>query len=154
MALPLLWRQIETLVRKDLLLIFSRKSRLYTVYRAWVAPIVVAIYLSFIFRVYFPKATYGIGKPEDVRTLTDAMLYAAGTRNDLILLNLGPQGGDIDRVINAVASPPKAAGRNVTISTDPNVILTSCHSQLTGVTNCFGAVECTLNRPQISNSRD
>jgi hypothetical protein len=142
MPMPLLWRQIQTLVWKDLVLIFSRKSRLYTIYRAWVAPIVVAIYLAFIFRVYFPKATYGIGTPEDIRSLTDAMQYAAGTRDDLILVNLGPQGGDIDRVLNAVAGPPKAAGRNVTISTDPNVILTSCHSQLTGVTNCFAAVEC------------
>jgi len=140
--MALLWRQIRTLVWKDLLLIFSRKSRTSTIYRAWVAPIFVSIYLCFIFRVYFPKATYGIGTPNDIRNLTDAMQYAAGTRNDIILVNLGPQGGDIDRVIDAIATPLKAAGRNVTLATDQNVVLASCRSQLTGVTNCFGAVEC------------
>ena len=140
--MALLWRQIQTLVWKDLLLMFSLKSRTSTIYRAWVAPIVVAIYLCFIFRLYFPKATYGIGTPSNILNLTDAMQDAAGVRNDLIIINFGPQGGDIDRVINAVADPLIAADINVTISTDPNVVLASCRSQLTGVTNCFGAVEC------------
>jgi len=137
--MQLLLRQIWVLVWKDLLLILSRKSRHSTAYRALVAPIVVSMYLCFIFRVYFPNATYGIGTPSDVRNLTSAMLYAAGTRNNLILVNAGPQGGDIDRVIDSVAGPPKAAGRNVTVTTDQGVILSTCHSRLTGVTNCFGA---------------
>lgn len=105
-------------------------------------PLIVAIYLAFIFRIYFPNATYGIGAPNDIRSLTGAMEYAVGTRNDLVLVNLGPTGGDIDRVLDAIAGPPRAAGMNVTITTDPNAILNSCHSQLTGVTNCFGAAEC------------
>jgi ATP-binding cassette, subfamily A (ABC1), member 3 len=67
------------------------------------------------------------------------MLYTANTRPHLILVNNGPRGGDIDRVIDAVATPLKAAGRNVTITNDDTVLLEVCRSGLTATTPCFGA---------------
>jgi ATP-binding cassette subfamily A (ABC1) protein 3 len=138
---PLLLQQIGVLTRKNLWLIFSRKSRMSTIWRCFYAPVLVAIYLCFIFRAYFPKATYGISSPHDVRNLNDAMGYAAtvGKRDRLILVNVGPRGGDIDRLLNLVAETPKAAGKNITITYEQDDLIASCRSGLQGVTKCFSA---------------
>ena len=137
--MALLLRQVRVLVWKNLLLVFSRKSRRTTFWRAFAAPVIVAIYICFIFRVYFPSAYYGIGAIQDVRNLTDAMLYTADKRPHLVLVNSGPRGGDIDKVIETIAAPLRAIGRNVTVANDANVLLETCRSGLTAVTKCFGA---------------
>lgn len=128
--MSLLLRQVGVLVRKNLLIAFSRKSRSSTIQRCLVAPIIIAVYLCFIFRVYFPKATYGVGSPHNVRNLTTAMQEKSGKRDKLILVNSGPRDGDIDRVIELVAQGPRAGGRNVTITDDENVIRASCRATL------------------------
>jgi len=37
------------------------------------------------------------------------------------------------------AGPPRTVRRNVTVTTDQDVILSTCRSRLAGVTTCFGA---------------
>ncbi|KAF2396588.1 ABC transporter [Trichodelitschia bisporula] len=138
--MELAWRQIRTLVRKDLLIILNVRAVNATIWRAFVAPIIIAIYISVILRVYFPTATYGIGAPHDVRSLVDGMRLASSGRSTLVLVHNNHVGGDIERVINAVAAPPRTAGHNVTVVATEDDLRAICRSQLQGVTKCYGAV--------------
>lgn len=142
MAASLLLRQIWTLAYKDLLLLLNRKRRVWTIIRSFSFPIVFIIYIAFIIRVYWPSETYGIGTPAGVRPLSEAISQAPGKRRTLALCNYGSTGGDIDRVIEQVASAAKGKnGQTVEILRDPNDLLTLCRSSLSGVTKCFAAAE-------------
>lgn len=142
MGASLLLRQIWTLAWKDLLLVLNSKRRSSTIFRALTIPIIFVVYMSFIIKVYWPKETYGIGNPNTIRPLSQAIGEAVGNRRTLALCNYGPTGGDIDKAINIIAS--KAKGNNgqiVQILHDPNELLTLCKSSLSGVTKCYGAAE-------------
>jgi ATP-binding cassette subfamily A (ABC1) protein 3 len=133
-------RQTWALVLKDLLLLFSRKSAWSTIFRAGWIPIAIAVYLTIIFRIYYPHATYGIGSPTPIRSLVDAM--SIGQPRTLVLLNnASTTGGDIDRVINAVAGPVRDAGKQVVIVSSTEELRAKCRPSLQGDTKCFaGAV--------------
>ncbi|ORY19028.1 ABC transporter domain-containing protein [Clohesyomyces aquaticus] len=142
MGASMLVRQIRTLAWKDLLLVFNRKRRTSTIWRAFTIPIILAIYMAFIIRVYWPTETYGIGSPSTVRPLSDAIAEAMGNRRTLALCNYGPRSGDIDRVIALVAASARGTrGQTVEILRDPDELLTLCKSSLAGVTKCYGAAE-------------
>src|ERR1700744_1593152 len=108
--MELQFRQLRTLVRKNLLLLTSARSSIYgTIVTAFTLPIIISAYLTAIIRAYIPHATYGIGNAAPVRGLTDAMGMKSGI---LVLMNNASSvGGDIDHVINAIASAPRAAGK-------------------------------------------
>lgn len=138
----LLPRQTWTLAFKDLLLESSRKRRIWTAIRSFTFPMVFTIYIAFIIRVYWPSEIYGIGNPANIRPLADAISQAPGNRRTLALCNYGPQGGDIDRVIEDVAAAARGtSGQIVEVIRDPDDLLTLCRSSLSGVTKCFGAAE-------------
>ena len=136
----LLFRQIAVLVRKDLLLFFSPKTLTSTIWRAFIIPIVFACYMSIILKVYWPKENYGVGSPNQIRALPDAMNLATGGRNTLVLVNSISSGGDIDRVIQLIAQPVQSSGRVVEILNDDSLLIETCRSTLQGTTNCYGAV--------------
>jgi ATP-binding cassette, subfamily A (ABC1), member 3 len=132
-------RQLRTLVRKNLLLLTSSWPSLYgTIVTAITYPIIIGAYLTVIIRAYIPGATYGIGNAAPIKGLTDAMGMRTGT---LVLMNNASSvGGDIDRVIKAVASGPQAAGRSVLITTSEDELRITCRSNFQGVTKCFAGV--------------
>lgn len=133
-------RQTWTLIRKDLLLIFSRKSSWSTVFRAGFIPIVIAVYLAIIFRIYFPDAQYGVGSPTPIRSLSDAMALG-GSRTLVLLNNASSVGGEIDRIINFIADPLRSAGKPVIITNSSEELRAACRPSLQGATKCFaGAV--------------
>ena len=141
MVLPLFLRQIWTLAWKDLLLVLNSKRNASTIFRAFTEPIVLSVYMSFIIRIYWPQEVYGIGTPSPIRGLPDAMNSAGGGRNTLALCNYGPSGGEIDKVINMVATSARGSGKAVEILTIPDQLLTLCRSSLSGTTKCYGAAE-------------
>ncbi|OCK78942.1 ABC transporter, partial [Lepidopterella palustris CBS 459.81] len=141
MVLPLFLRQIWTLAWKDLLLVLNRKRNASTIFRAFTIPIVLSIYMAFIIRVYWPHETYGIGTSTPIRALSAAMDSAGGGRNTLALCNYGARGGDIDKVIDIVATSAKQSGKTVQILHNPDDLLTLCRSTLSGTTKCYGAAE-------------
>ncbi|KAF2690427.1 putative ABC transporter [Lentithecium fluviatile CBS 122367] len=142
MTASLLLRQIWTLAWKDLLLVLNSKRRTSTMFRALYIPILFVIYMSFIIKVYWPKETYGIGSPNTIRPLSQAISEASGNRRTLALCNYGPEGGDIDKVIEAVAAKARGTnGQTVEIIRSPEDLLTLCKSSLSGVTKCYGAAE-------------
>ncbi|KAF2473758.1 ABC transporter [Lindgomyces ingoldianus] len=144
MAASMLLRQIKTLAWKDLLLVLNRKRRYSTYWRAFNIPIILAIYMAFIIRVYWPTETYGIGTPSVVRPLSDAIAEAMGNRRTLALCNYGSSGsqGEIQKVIDIVAASARGnRGQVVEILRNPDDLLTLCKSSLSGVTKCYGAAE-------------
>lgn len=142
MFASLLLRQIWTLAWKDLLLVLNTKRRTSTFFRALWIPTIFVIYMSFIIKVYWPKETYGIGTPHAIRPLSQAIGEAVGNRRTLALCNYGPNDGDIDRVIDIVASKARGnSGQIVQLLRDPEELLTACKSSLSGVTKCYGAAE-------------
>jgi ATP-binding cassette subfamily A (ABC1) protein 3 len=133
-------RQTWALVYKDLLLLFSRKSAWSTVFRAGFIPIVVALYLTVVFRIYWPQASYGIGSPTPVRTLVDAMNVGETHQTLVILNNASSIGGDIDRVIEAVVRPVRDAGKPFIIVKSTEELRSTCRPSLQGTTKCFAGV--------------
>jgi len=142
MNLSLLFRQIWWLTFKDLLLLLNSKRRVFTIIRAFTIPTIFIIYISFIIRVYWPRETYGIGNPSGIRPLSQAISEAGGKRRTLALCNYGPTGGDIDRLVERVASAARGNnGQIVEILHNPDDLLTLCKSSLSGVTKCYAAAE-------------
>ncbi|KAF2265745.1 P-loop containing nucleoside triphosphate hydrolase protein [Lojkania enalia] len=142
MAAPLLLRQIWTLAWKDILLILNPKRRNSTIFRSLTIPIIFVIYVSFIIKVYWPTEKYGVATPSDIRPLSEAIRDAPGERRTLALCNYGPIGGDIDRVIEAVASEARGSdGQIIQILRDPNELLTLCKTSLSAVSKCYAAAE-------------
>jgi ATP-binding cassette, subfamily A (ABC1), member 3 len=136
----LLLRQIGALVRKDLLIMFNRRgARISTIWRAWIIPVVFALYMGILLKVYWPKEEYGIGKPSQVLSLPDAMLAAKGGRNTLALVNSVSPEGDIDRVIELI-SREVPEGKTVKTFDNHFDLIETCRSSLQGTTKCFGAV--------------
>lgn len=140
----LLQRQIWTLAWKDLLLMFSRNRTSYTtVLRAFTAPLIFAIYLSVIFRVYWPKETYGIGTPRPIRTLSEGFSATTGGRDTFVLANYGPSGGDIERVIDLVAEAANTPGKTVRRISTEDELLNLCRSTFSATTKVSAVMNCS-----------
>ena len=74
-----------------------------------------------------------------MRSLADALADAGGGRDRVVLVNNGFTGGDIDTVIQDVASTVKATGKNVDVVDREDGLLTLCRSTLRGTSSCYGA---------------
>lgn len=130
--------QTWTLTAKNLKISFLRHP-LATVIRAFVLPIVLGAFLSFARNLLATPAVYGIGDARPVRSLQDAMSYAQGSGRDTIaFVNSGQSGGDIDRVIDEVAS--MVTDGKVERLSSVTELRTICRSSLRGVSSCYGAV--------------
>ena len=138
--MKLLLRQVRVLVEKDLYLLFNPKSRFTTLWRAVYIPLIFAMYMSFVLKVYWPKEQYGIGLPTQVRSLADAFHLTTGGRDTFVLVNAVNPGGDIDRVIQLIAQPLKSSGKTIKITDNVIDMIQTCQSSLQGTTKCYGAV--------------
>ncbi|KAF2672309.1 ABC transporter domain-containing protein [Microthyrium microscopicum] len=131
-------RQLGALIEKDLRLLFTKKSSFFTIVRAFWIPIIIALYLTVIFKIYWPGAVYGIGSPVPIRSLLDGM-NAAHPGLLILVNNASSSGGDIDQVIKTVAEPIQAAGKQLIITNNAEDLHSLCRPSLSGATNCFGA---------------
>lgn len=134
------FRQTWTLTSKTFLIVLLRHS-FATFIRAFILPIALIAFLSFARNLFVPPAVYGIGPITPIRTLTDALDFAAGTgRETVAFVDNGLTGGDVERVINNLADTVTRAGKKAEILHDPLELLTVCRSNLRGVTPCYAAV--------------
>ncbi|KAG9232654.1 hypothetical protein BJ875DRAFT_497297 [Amylocarpus encephaloides] len=131
--------QCWTLTRKNILIALHRHA-IATVVRAFLLPIAFVIFLSYARNLFIPPSTFGIGSPHPIRTLAEGLDAASGGRHTVAFVNNGLAGGDIDRVIDAVAQQVSRAGRNVARLTTETQLLDTCRSSLRGATTCYGAV--------------
>ncbi|KFY94456.1 hypothetical protein V500_03244 [Pseudogymnoascus sp. VKM F-4518 (FW-2643)] len=133
-------KQVRTLAGKNLL-IAARCHPLPTSTRAFILPVALMVFLTFARYLFAQPNTFGIGIPRPIRSLEDGMAAATNGRNTVVFVDNGHRGGDIDRVIDLVAAPVLAAGRNVARLPDSTDLARICRTSLRGITNCYGAVE-------------
>ncbi|RDW76105.1 putative ABC transporter-3 [Coleophoma crateriformis] len=134
-----LLRQSWTLTRKNILIAFNRHL-LSTLVRAFFLPVAFMIFLSYARNLFIPPSIYGIGSSYEIRTLSQALRETGAGRNTLAFVNNGLSGGDIDRVIDAVAQPALTLGKTVSRLATETDLLETCRSSLRGATTCYGAV--------------
>jgi len=131
-------RQIWTLTTKTLLIAFARHAP-STIFRAFILPVVFIIFITYAKNLFIPPSVFGIGDATPVRSLTNAIDAATGGRNTIAFVHNGFQGGEISQVIDAVANPVRANGKNVQILEQEADLLNVCRTTLRGVSTCYGA---------------
>ncbi|KAI4247922.1 MAG: hypothetical protein LQ352_006052 [Teloschistes flavicans] len=129
-------RQVRTLLWKNILIVLFRHA-FSTPFRCFLLPVIYIGFLAYARNLFIPPAHYGIGTSTPVRSLTEGLAASGGGRDTVVLVNSGFTGGDIDNVINQVAST--ATGKIVHITPNEDDLLTFCRSSLRGVSRCYGA---------------
>jgi ATP-binding cassette subfamily A (ABC1) protein 3 len=66
------------------------------------------------------------------------IVFLSYARNNLVFVNSGYSGGNIDKVIDIVAA--QVSGKTITRLSNTNDLLTTCPGTLRGVSACYGAV--------------
>ncbi|KAK0743794.1 hypothetical protein B0T18DRAFT_392508 [Schizothecium vesticola] len=133
-------RQTWTLIAKNFLIVLQRHS-LATVLRAFVLPVVLMVFLSFARAFFVPSARFGIGEPNAIRSLPNALAASTSSGRDTVaFVHNGFRGGDIDRVIDELAAVVTGAGKKATVLATEIELTTTCRSSLRGITPCYGAV--------------
>lgn len=136
------FKQVVTLMGKNLRILLFRHLAL-CVLMAFLLPIILASFFSFAKNLFVPPAVFGIGTPHPVKTLAQAFDKAHGSSRDkFVLVNNGFTGGNIESVLDTLASQATAAADFVEVVRvdDEDQLTTECRSSLRGVTTCFGAV--------------
>jgi ATP-binding cassette subfamily A (ABC1) protein 3 len=83
---------------------------------------------------------YGIGTPVPIRGFIDALKASTGGRDNVVFVNNGFKGGNIEGLIDYLSVSVRTAGKTVTVLDSEDGLLTTCRSSLRGVSGCFGAV--------------
>jgi ABC-type multidrug transport system ATPase subunit len=134
------FRQTWTLTSKTFLIVL-RRHWFATFIRAIILPLVLTAFLSFAKNLFVPPANFGVGASSPVWGLHDALVEASKSgRQTVAFVNNGLVGGDIEQVINSLASTVTSAGANARVLTSQTDLLTVCRATLRGVTPCYGAV--------------
>ncbi|GKT44087.1 ABC transporter A family member 3 [Colletotrichum spaethianum] len=132
-------RQTSTLTVKNWKIIL--RHAVAAVFIAFILPIALTTFFSFAKNLFVPPAVYGISDPRHIRSLPDALNVAAGSgRETVVFVNNGFSGGDIDRVIDALANSVESAGKTALRRSSTTDLGTDCPTNLRGVSQCYGAV--------------
>lgn len=134
----LLPRQTWTLVKKNLIVVLFRHP-FTTPFRCFLLPVIYTLFLAYARNLFIPASKFGIGDSSPVRTLADSLHAATGGRNKVVFVNNDHTGGEIENVINLVASTVRAEGRLVEILPNEEQLLTACRNTLRGFSTCYGA---------------
>ncbi|KAM3511763.1 hypothetical protein MY11210_004583 [Beauveria gryllotalpidicola] len=134
-----LYRQISALRNKTLKIIIQRHF-VSTLYSALVLPVIASLYLGLGQKFNNADDKYGIGSPQTIDSLADALSHATGGRDTVVLVNSGHTGGAIDTVLDSVANTVTSAGRNATRLGHESDIGYVCKGSIRATTSCFGAV--------------
>ena len=134
----LLARQTWTLVKKNLIVVLFRHP-FTTPLRCFLLPVIYTLFLAYARNLFIPASKYGIGDPSPVQTLANGLQAASGGRDKVVFVNNDYNGGEIEKVINVVASTVRAEGRIVEILPNEDQLLTACRNTLRGFSACYGA---------------
>ena len=143
MALVRLGRQIWTLFKKDLTIVLWR-SWFSTILRAVALPIAYMFFIAYVRNFFLPPSEYGIASSYNpIRDITTEVFNSStslGGRNRVVFVNEGSTGGQIDTLIERLATRLSGAGAEVHRISDENELFDLCPSTLTGLSPCYGAV--------------
>ena len=131
-------RQTWILTWKNILIVLFRHP-FTTLLRAFLLPVLFTGFLGYARNLFIPPSQYGISTATPVRSFQDALAASSGGRDTVALVNNGFKDGNIERIINEVASSVRAAGKKVQILNTETDLLTTCQSSIRGVSSCFGA---------------
>ncbi|KAG5983008.1 hypothetical protein E4U55_000960 [Claviceps digitariae] len=134
-------KHIWTLMSKNFRWLLFRHLTLCLM-MAIVLPLILSAFFSFAKNLFVPPAKYGFSPVQPVRSLSSAFHVARSSgRDKVVLVNNGYSGGDIDRVLDLVASAVTAdASMKLARIDTENDLTTECRSSLRGVTTCFAAI--------------
>lgn len=96
-------------------------------------------FISYAKNFFVPPSTFGIGSPQPVRSLEDALSAATGDRHRVVFVNNGYTGGDIGTVINNLTQRVQNTGYDAHVVTNTSQLNALCPSTLRGVSQCYGA---------------
>ena len=82
---------------------------------------------------------YGIGSPAPIRPLQDA-LSAITSRENVVFVNNGFSGGEIEQIITSVGNTARAAGKTVMNIDNEEDLVTVCRNSLRGASNCIAGI--------------
>ncbi|KAL1842672.1 hypothetical protein VTJ49DRAFT_4583 [Mycothermus thermophilus] len=132
--------QTWTLTLKNWLITLGRHP-LATIIRAFLLPLVLTAWISFSRNLFVPSARYGISPPRPIRSFADGLAASSGSgRDQVVFVNGGFRGGEIERVIGELSTVAEGAGKNVTVVEREDEVMRVCRTSLRGVTPCFAAV--------------
>ncbi|GKT41564.1 ATP-binding cassette sub-family A member 3 [Colletotrichum spaethianum] len=132
-------RQVGTLTTKNFIILIARHP-VSTIYTALLLPIILTVYIGIGKNLNSPQNDYGIAEPRPIRSLQDGLGAASGLRNEVVFVNNGLSGGEIDRVIDFLSEEVTRAGKNVRTVERPSEIGRICRSSFRATTSCYGAV--------------
>merc|ERR1711881_490736 len=110
-----------------------------TLIRAVIAPIVFVFFVGYMKELFVAPSNYGIGSPVPIRSFEDGLRASTGGRDDVVFVNNGFTGGEIERVINTLSDTVTAAGKTPITVGSEDELLTICRNSLRGASGCYGA---------------
>ncbi|KAJ4334977.1 hypothetical protein N0V87_006470 [Didymella glomerata] len=127
------------ILTKKTLLIVAWRQWFFTSVRAFWAPIIFMLFITYAKNFFIPPSEFGIGDPTPLRSFPNALAAATGGRDKVVFVNNGFTGGEIDSVIGQLSNQVRDAGlQPITIDNEVE-LLTTCSSSLRGASTCFGA---------------
>ncbi|KAE8352761.1 hypothetical protein BDV28DRAFT_120494 [Aspergillus coremiiformis] len=95
--------------------------------------------LSYARNLFIEPATYGVGNPSPLRSLSDALHLISGGRDKLVFVHNGLVGGPIEQVINSVTESIHSRQDQVYRLSSESELQELCRTSLSGVSTCIAA---------------
>ncbi|KAI5809808.1 hypothetical protein DFH27DRAFT_477169 [Peziza echinospora] len=130
-----LFRQTWALTKKTLI-IAGLRFWASTSFRSFFSPVIFILFMAYARNLFIPFSEFGIASPEGVKSLASAI----DPDLRLVFITNGLT-GDVEKVIEAVAKPVRAAGKTVKIMEDNSLLGVECKQALRGVSECYAVAE-------------
>ncbi|KAH8171967.1 aldehyde dehydrogenase family protein [Sarocladium implicatum] len=139
-AMALFGRQVWILTKKNLI-ITLQKRWISTPIRAFVIPLLLIILLSQARKLLSPPATYGLGSPQELRSLSQAIEEnTSGKRDRIVFVSSHPESDDVEQVISSITNSISSSIVHVKRLDNESRIQTECQSSWDGLSRCFAVV--------------
>ncbi|KAL8854961.1 MAG: hypothetical protein Q9221_000157 [Calogaya cf. arnoldii] len=102
-TMPAFVRQVWTPFEKDLLIVAARRP-ISTAIRAFILPLAIVLIVSYAQYFLNPPQHSGVRQPGPVLSLSAAIPRSSGERNSVAFVDNGLTGGDIEAIIEHVAT--------------------------------------------------
>ena len=133
------WRQVRYLLTKDLTILITRHPT-STIYTALLLPVLMTVYLGVGQNLGGAGNKYGFAESHPIRSLEDGLRAADAIRSNVVFVDSGLVGGDVNRVISGVEERVSRAGKTSHRVTDTIEMGRICTVSSQGATPCYGAV--------------
>lgn len=133
------WRQVSSLVTKDLTILILRHFT-STLYTALLLPVLLTIYLGIGQNLSGANDNYGITDIHRIRSLEDGLRAASGSRSNVVFVDNGLSNNNVDQVIDALTDQVNRAGKTAHRVGSTQEMSRICSVSFQGTTSCYGAV--------------